>query len=489
MVSGRIEMTSFWRGRRACLALLGVVIAVVSSSRMAHAQEAAAQQEAYDNATSTRNDGITGLSIANSLPDRGDPYGTRAAFARWGISTDVIYTGELLSNVRGGLRRGSLYGSKLEANIAADLNKLLGLSGLSFYSNAFQLAQSKGVSRTFVGNLNTLSAIEAIPTTRLSEVWLEQKLYGGLVSIRAGQLAADTEFTIANYSLPFITSDWPGIFANNLPGGGSAYPLSTPGIRVKITPDKQNSFLFGVYDGDPAGRGPIEPEVRNRHGTNFRMKDPAFLIAEYQHRYNQDDKDTGLAGIVRLGGWNHLGRFNDQYRDGNGTPLTSSLSTGVAGRYRGDYGLYGILDQQLWRPEGGTSDDGLAMFTRLFISPSQRNLIGLFWDAGLLASGMVPGRPKDKVGVTFLYAQLGRDAARYDREVLSQAGLYRGTTPSELSLEFSYVAEVVTGWTVQPNVSYVIRPGGGHARVQPNGTVQAPPKDALVFGLRTTVVY
>lgn len=488
-MSGRVGMRARGSASRSFrVALAAAAFACVIGSTGARAQEAAAQQEAYDNATSTRNDGITGLSIANSLPDRGDPYGTRAAFARWGISTDVIYTGELLSNVRGGIRRGSLYGSKLEANIAADLNRLLGLPGLSFYSNAFSLHQTKGISRNFVGNLNTISAIEAIPTTRLSEVWLEQKLWGGLVTLRAGQLAADTEFTIANYSLPFITSDWPGILANNLPGGGSAYPLSTPGIRLKVEPDKQNTFLFGMYDGDPAGRGP-NPELRNRHGVNFRMKDPAFLIAEYQHRYNQGEKDTGLAGIVRLGAWNHLGRFDHLQKDAVGLPLASPLSTNGAARYRGEAGIYGILDQQLWRPEGGTADDGIAMFTRLMLSPSQHSMIGLFWDAGLLASGLVPGRPNDKVGVTFLYAQLGRDVARFDREVLSQAGRYRPIATSELSFELSYVAQVVTGWTVQPNLSYIVRPGGGHARPQPNGSYLPPPKNALVLGLRTTLVY
>lgn len=487
MASERGRMT--WFGDRARLWLAPILGLALLAPGTARAQEAAAQQEAYDNATSTRNDGISSLSIANSLPNRGDPFGTRAAFAKWGISTDAIYTGEVLSNVRGGLRRGSLYGGKLEMNIAADLNKLLGLSGLSFYVNAFQIHQTKGISRNYVGNLNTISAIEALPSTRLSEIWLEQKLFGGIASIRAGQLAADTEFTIANYSLPFITSDWPGILANNMPGGAAAYPLSTPGIRLKIDPDKQNSFLFGIYNGDPAGRGPPDSEIRNRNGTNFRMKDPALLLAEYQYRYNQDDKDKGLAGIVRLGAWNHLGRFNDQYRDTNGISLASSASTGIAARYRGDFGLYGILDQQIWRPEGGTADDGIAMFTRLFVSPSQKNLIGLFWDAGLLASGIVPGRPKDKVGVTFLYAQLTDDAARLDRENLIKAGLYRPMAHSELSFEVSYVAEIVTGWTVQPNISYVIRPGAGHARTEANGLIVAPPKDALVFGLRTTLVY
>lgn len=473
--------------RLAALAAAALLCALFPTA--SRAQEAAAQQEAYDNATSTRNDGVTSLSIANSLPNRGDPYGTRAAFARWGISTDIIYTGEMLSNVRGGIRRGTLYGGKLEMNLAADLNRLFGLPGLSFFTNGFQIHQTKGISRNFVGNLNTISAIEALPATRLSEIWLEQKLFGGLASIRAGQLASDTEFTIATYSLPFITSDWPGILANILPGGGPAYPLATPGIRLKIDPDKQNSLLFGLYNGDPAGRGPPDPEIRNRTGTNFRMKDPALLLAEYQYRYNQEPTDKGLAGIVRLGGWSHLARFDDQHRDAFGLSLASASSTGVAARYRGEAGLYGILDQQLWRPEGGTADDGIAMFTRLFVSPSQRNLIGLFWDAGLLASGLVPGRPKDKVGITFLYAQLTRDAIALDREMMTQAGLYRPRGHGELSLELSYVAEIKTGWTVQPNISHIVRPGAGRGRVQADGTFLPPPKDATVFGLRTTVVY
>ena len=34
----------------------------------------------------------------------------------------------------------------------------------------------------------------------------------------------------------FLQSDWPTITAVNLPSGGPAYPLSTPGIRLKVDP-------------------------------------------------------------------------------------------------------------------------------------------------------------------------------------------------------------------------------------------------------------
>ena len=45
-----------------------------------------------------------------------------------------------------------------------------------------------------IGNLLQVSSIEALPTTRLYELWLEQKLFNEKFSIRVGQMAADTEF-------------------------------------------------------------------------------------------------------------------------------------------------------------------------------------------------------------------------------------------------------------------------------------------------------
>jgi hypothetical protein len=42
----------------------------------------------------------------------------------------------------------------------------------------------------------------------------------------------------------------------NLPSGGAAYPLSTPGVRLKVDPVKNVSLLLAVLNGDPAGPGP-----------------------------------------------------------------------------------------------------------------------------------------------------------------------------------------------------------------------------------------
>jgi carbohydrate-selective porin OprB len=51
-----------------------------------------------------------------------------------------------------------------------------------------------------------VSNIEALPATRLYELWAEQKLFDNTVSVRVGQLAADTEFILSQYAAVFVNS-------------------------------------------------------------------------------------------------------------------------------------------------------------------------------------------------------------------------------------------------------------------------------------------
>ena len=90
-------------------------------------------------------DGIPPVSIATSMPDNGDPTGNRRWLAQHGITYGLVYTGEALGNVSGGLRRGSLYQGKLEAFTAVDFGKLAGWQGLSFFGNAFQIHRTSGM--------------------------------------------------------------------------------------------------------------------------------------------------------------------------------------------------------------------------------------------------------------------------------------------------------------------------------------------------------
>jgi porin len=52
-----------------------------------------------------------------------------------------------------------------------------------------------------------------------------------------------------------------------------------------------------------------------------------------------------------------------------------------------------------------------------------------------------------------------------------------------------YQYEVRSGWTLQPNVQYIVRPGGGATSPLASYLPGKPLKDAAVFGLRTVVKF
>lgn len=432
--------------------------------------------------------GIPPSSIATSLPQNGDPGGMRKWLSERGLTYSFVLTSEVLGNVSGGIRTGAVFQGKLETIVKADLDKMFGLRGLSFFANTFQIHNTGGIRRDHVGSFNTISNIEALATTRLSELWLEQKFFGDTFSVRFGQLAADAEFFISDTSTFLMTSDWPSITAQNLPSGGPAYPLSTPGVRLRFEPNKQFTFLAALFNGDPSGPGPEDPQIKNRYGLNFRVKDPPLLMGEAHYKYNQDKADNGLAGFWRVGFWHHFGDFDSQRFDTNGRSLADPLSNGIARKLRGTSGLYGVVDHQLYRPHGGDKDSGISVFSRVGVSAPDRNPVEFYLDGGIVFAGMLPGRPDDKIAATFLYSRISRDAAALDRDTIFFTGVPQPIRDYELNLALVYQAQIVPGWTIQPAFHYVWHPGG-HVP-DPNATIPITPiKDAAVLAVRSVITY
>jgi porin len=425
-------------------------------------------------------------SIASSLGAFGDPGGARAALGAKGITYSVAYVGEVFDNLRGGIERGAVYEGRFDLRFDVDLDKLIDLPGLAFHAQFLQI-HGRGPTRRKVGNFMTISNIEALPSTRLDELWLEQTLLDGKLAVRAGQLSADSEFLSSQTASVFIngTFGWPDITNENLPAGGIAYPWATPGVRVKVLPASGVTLLGAVFNGDPSGGGSGEPLRHNQHGTQFPLHNAPFFIGEAAYAYNQEDGAPGLPGTIKVGGWYHAGRFNDQRYDTNGLSLADPASSGIARRLRGNYGLYAMAEQMLWRrPE--TSDQGLAAFARVSTAPGDRNPAVFYADGGLTFKGVLPGRPDDMAGIAFGYAKASNRLRAQQRD----ARAFGATTPilsSEVLLEVTYQAQLVPGWTLQPDLQYIRRPSGGVAN--PANPTGQRIKDAVLLGLRTTIQY
>jgi porin len=372
----------------------------------------------------------------------------------------------------------------------ADLAKIAGLDGLSFRVNAYQI-HGRQLSETNVFNLTRVDSIEARPATRLFELWVEQKL-GDLASIRIGQLAADNQFFISEFGNSLYvnsTFGWPLIFASDLPGGGGPnYPLTTPGVRLKVTPNDQLALLTGLYNGDPAGAGFTGTEqIKDPAGLNFRLQDPPLLMAEAQYLYNQDKTAQGLAGTIKLGGWHHFGKFDDVHFGLDGKSLADPSSNGLARTHNGDFGFYGVIDQMLWRLPGNDPKKGVGAFARASFSPSDRNLIDLYAEAGVNFMGLWDKRPDDNFGLAASFSQLSPGLRELNRE---KAFFEKTTLPLrnyELVFELTYQAQIVSGWTVQPDFQYIFHPGGGV--VDPLNPFAGRIADAAVFALRTAISF
>ena len=466
-----------------------IELTYLSRAALAAMLVACSANAAYAQSFATEPSGAQSGSIATNFPANGDPDGRRKALADKGLTYGLNYVGEFQNNVAGGIRTGGIYIGRLEGIVEIDLAKAASMKGLTFHANAYQI-HGKGLTGDNVGSIMTTSFIEARATTRLAELWLEQKFAGDKASVRFGQLATDAEFFGSSYASQFINAAFgaPPAFSSNMPSGGATYPFATPGVRLKIDPDKSTSLLAAIYNGDPAGpqNGPGDPQSRNRYGLNFRVQDTPLAIAEAQFRANQDKDDRGLARSFKVGAWKHFGKFDDQRFGTDGLSLADPVSNGVPLSRRGNPGIYAIWDQQIWRPAGGEADKGIGLFARAFVTPSDRNLVSTYIDGGIVFAGMIPQRPDDLLSFGGAYARIADSARRFDADAVAfnGSGLVRS---AERLFSINYQAQVVAGWQIDLDFQRAFNPSGGVANpLSPTG---AAIPSASIVTLHTAIKY
>jgi porin len=411
----------------------------------------------------------------------------RNPFEKQGIKFAITYIGEVLGNPSGGAKQSAIYEDRINFAADVDFEKLIGLKQLTFHANVFQI-DGGGLSRGALFNFLVVSGIEALPTTRLYEIWFEQK-WGTKLAWRAGQLAADTEFMTAKYTDVFTNASlgWPAGFSLDMQSGGPSPPLATMGTRLRADLSDNLTLVGGVFDGNAAGPGQNDPQLRDRYGVNFRVNDPPLVLGEAQFLWNAKKGDPGLDGKIKVGGWRHFGDFDDQRFGANGLSLANPLSGAAPASLTGDYGVYTVFEQKIFRV-AHDDDRGIGIFARASYSPPDRNLIDLYADAGIEFIGLNDRRPKDKFGIAIAYARVSPRTHALDVDFQQLYGPAWPTRTFEALVTAVYQYEVKPGWTLAPNFQYITHPGGG--ATDPLG--QMPGKilrDAAVLGLRTVLKF
>ena len=386
----------------------------------------------------------------------GDWLGRRPALEEKGVEFFGGYTVEVWGNTTGGLKQGAVYTGLLDFGVNLDLEKAVGWQGASV-STTWLWLSGRDASEDLVGNFFTISNIAGFNTLRMLELWFQQNLFDDKISVRFGQITADSEFVISDYGGLFIngTFGWPAFTYMNLPGGGPGYPMGTLSARLALHPADWFTFQSAVFQGN------VYDQNVNRHGFRWRLDgENGFLfLNEAQIRWNHRDDEAGLPGQGKAGFWAQTGQLADVL-----APSTNS----------GNYGWYFIVDQMIHRESGAElpspggkskdgksfkapaekSDQGLSWFGRLSFTQQDRNFLNFYFDTGLTYKGLLPGRDNDTLGIAFAYGQIGNTA----RAALSEEGAVG--VGAEMVLEATYQAQITPWLLIQPDLQFLINPGG-----------------------------
>ena len=365
-----------------------------------------------------------------------------------GLSVSGAYTAEFSGVVDGGIRRRFDFRNLLTIDAEVDLDAVLGWDGASVFVQYASVNGEGGLEggSNDAGDTQGYSNIESRRHLDvLYELWFQQELLDDSVRVKLGKVDANSEFAFVDAAGDFANSSAgfsPTIFA--LP----TYPDSATSVNVFATLLERDRFAFdlsyGFYDGALAADG---VETGRRGPSTFfgdDLSDDYFQITQADVRWAGGGDDGWWGdGSLSAGGWFHDGTF-DRF-DG--------------GRDTGVFGVFATLEQRVWA-SGDRSFDAFAQFGWADDRVSE---IGLHAGLGIVAGGLIPSRENDRLGVYVSLAVLSDEPGA-------------GFEDDELVIDAYYRAQLTGSIFVQPEVQYIINPGGA-----------AGVDDALVLGIRAGI--
>jgi porin len=423
----------------------------------------------------------------------GDMGGLRPVLAQYGFTLTILENIETFGNLSGGVQQGFEANGLTTVTLQMDTEKAFGLKGGTLNVSGLQV-WGGDLSANNLMVLQTLTDIEAPVGVRLWELWYQQK-FGDKFDVKIGEQSLDEEFIISpsgNSLFVNGVSGWPGLPTVDLPSGGPAYPLAGLGVRGRAQVMDSVSVLAGVFNGSPIPRDSPNAPTSNPHGVSFPLDTGTLAIAELQFALGSSasgkaNADGPLPGVYKIGAWYDSYKFDDQQYNNIGAPLASPLSDGIPATHHGDFSLYGVVDQMIWRSKDD-ANRSLNVFVRPMFTPYQdRNLVSASINAGFALKAPLPSRDNDVFGVEMGTVWASSGASDFDRQMqFYQPSVYTPIRSSETFVEATYQFQALPSWQIQPDVQYFINPGLGIAN--PNDPAQRI-KNELVIGLRTNITF
>lgn len=389
-----------------------------------------------------------GATSAEQIHDRSVPPAAEEE-APAAVDLTVVYTAEAMRNARGGLRRGTRFLDNLDVTLTVDAERAFGWRGATLFAYGLY-NNGEPFSDELVGAAQGVSNIETgIRAARLYEAWLEQRFASDRASIKFGLYDLNSEFDAIDAAALFLNPSH-GIgpdFSQSGRNGPSIFPQTSLALRGDYKLGGKWLVRAAVLDGVPG-----DPDRPRRTAIRLSKADGALGVVELNY--------LGDRTKAAIGYWRYTSRFE---------AFSAPTPVGETARRRGNDGVYAFAERRLTR--GGADDaQGLAGWVRLGLADGKLNPVERYMGGGLSYTGPFPGRDEDQIGVAIGLVEFGGPFRR--SSALAGDPLAR----RELIIEATFRAPVSRWLTFQPDVQYVVNPGG-----------RRDLRDAVVVGFRTEI--
>lgn len=370
-----------------------------------------------------------------------------------GIDLKFNYTGEVFSNLSGGLERKTVYLDNIDIVLNLDLNKMVGWKGATI--NTYFLGNHGSVPSEYSVTIQGTSNIAAHETWKLYEFWIQQNFLDDNLSLLVGLFDLNSEFDTRETSLIFINPSH-GIGAEySLTGknGPSIFPTTSLAFRASYKLSNSFNIRAAVFDGVPG-------DLNNPNGTSVALnKNDGVLIASEINYVSESGEFDNRYFKFAVGGWYYTDEFEKLGKSNNeGNSLTQ----------QGNSGIYAFAEKFLYE-EHGFMNQGLTGFLRVGIADQNVNQVDGYFGTGINYIGLIPGRDEDIFGFAIA-------ASHYSTAYKSLKKLENHASKTK---DFEYIFELTYSFTpmeflqIQPDIQYVVNPGNSYNN-----------ENAFVFGTR-----
>lgn len=405
----------------------------------------------------------------------------RSALLNKGIDFNAIYTGEIFSNLQGGIKQGSEYLDIVDLMLTINLDDLVHWKNATFCIDI--IGVNGGNPTNLVGDFQGVSNIAACNTWKIHETWVQKNLVNNRLSILMGIYDLNSEFDLIETAGLFINSSC-GMgpeFSQSGKNGAPTFPYPDLALRIKTKLFEHLYIQAAILDGVPG-----DPENPEGTGCIIKKEDGALLTSEIAfikveeklkyfpptfkrkkrrcrrigfcrhrkfHHKSIERKRHQCTPIVEIpnhnyskiaiGWWYYTTDFNDLLDcDEAGNPI----------RHKGSWGIYALGEKVIFSKNNNPTEN-LSVFYRTGISDKKTNRIDTYLGGGVVYSGIFPKHSHDQIGFAVAAAH---NSAKFKKARLKEGKIYDNW---EVVLELSYRAQINNWCSIQPDVQYIVNPG------------------------------